>query len=227
MNDLRGAGLVSIGAERMDLVDLGRRDYKEVWDLQRRLVEARSVDEIPDTLLVVEHPHVYTLGRRGRREDVFASEVPVYAVERGGEATYHGPGQLVAYPILRLPDRLEVKKLVDRAEDVLIRTSRQFGVPADRNAIQRGVWVGDRKLGSIGFAVHRNVTYHGLAHNVNTDLSYFLQMRPCGFTGDVMTSMQRELGGPVDFRAFKAAFLSHFERVFRTTLWTRSPTIFA
>lgn len=202
----------------VDVVDLGLRDYREVWDLQHDLVELRSRDAIPDTLVVVEHPHVYTLGRRGKREDVFADDVPVYEVERGGEATYHGPGQLVAYPILKLPDRLEVKRLVDRTEEVLIRASRAFGVPADRNPVQRGVWVGERKLGSIGLAVHRNVTYHGLAHNVNTDLSYFLRMRPCGFSGDVMTSMERELGREVNFRAFKVAFLHRFAEVFETRL---------
>jgi lipoate-protein ligase B len=200
------------------VVDLGLRDYGSVWDLQKRLVAARAADRLPDLLLLVEHPPVITLGRRGRREDVFATDVPVYEVERGGEATYHGPGQLVGYPILKFRDRLEVRKLVTAIEEVLIRASRAFGVAAGRRDVQRGVWVGERKLGSIGMAVHRNVTYHGFAHNVNTDLSAFDLLRPCGFDGGIMTSMAEELGRPVDLEAVKARVVTEFGRVLRVPL---------
>lgn len=199
-------------------LDLGLRDYGEVWDLQHRLVDLRRRDAIPDTVLFLEHPHVITLGRRGKREDVLTDELPVYAVERGGEATYHGPGQLVVYPIVKLEDRLDVRKFVAALEEVLIRTSAAFGVAASRNPEQHGVWVGPRKLGSIGLAVHDNVTYHGLAHNVNTDLSYFLKLRPCGHRGDVMTSMARERGGPMDMPSVTARLAAEYEGIFGAEL---------
>ena len=203
------------------LVDLGRIEYGEAWDLQRALVARRAADEIPDTLLFLEHPHVVTLGRRGKREDVFDLSLPVFEVERGGEATYHGPGQLVGYPIMKLNDRLDVRKLVTDVEDFLIRASRAFGVPAERNEAQRGIWVHGRKLGSIGMAVHNLVTYHGFAHNVSTDLSYFERIRPCGNEGRVMTSMERELGHPLAMAAFKGRVAKDFEAVFQLELERR------
>lgn len=202
-------------------LDLGLQEYGEVWDLQHRLVELRRQDAIPDTLIFVEHPHVITLGRRGQRDDVLADDLPVFAVERGGEATYHGPGQLVAYPILKLRDRLDVRRLVTDLEEVLIRACGDFGLEASRNPEQRGVWVGRRKLSSIGLAVHENVTYHGLAHNVNTDLSYFLKLRPCGASGERMTSMAQELGHGLDMAAVKSGVAARFSDVFGLDLRER------
>jgi len=205
------------------LVDLGTMEYGEAWALQRDLVERRARDAIPDTLLLVEHPHVVTLGRRGRREDVFDPGLPVFEVERGGEATYHGPGQLVGYPILKMRDRLDVRKLVTDVEEVLIRSSRPFGVPAERSEAQRGVWVHGRKLGSIGIAIHNLVTYHGFAHNVNTDLSYFEKIRPCGNEGRIMTSMEKELGHRADMAGFRERVVREFGDVFHLEL-ERVPT---
>ena len=204
-------------------LDLGVREYGEVWELQHRLVDLRRRDAIPDTLLLVEHPHVITLGRRGRREDVLDDDLPVFAVERGGEATYHGPGQLVAYPILKLRDRLDVRRLVTDLEEVLIRACAEFSLPATRNPRERGVWVGPRKLASIGLAVHENVTYHGLAHNVNTDLSYFMKLRPCGGSGERMTSMARELGRPLDMAAVTSRVVASFSEVFDLEFHGRDP----
>jgi len=204
-------------------VDLGTVEYQEAWDLQRELVARRTADAIPDTLLLLEHPHVVTLGRRGRREDVFDPSLPVFEVERGGEATYHGPGQLVGYLILKMRDRLDVRKLVTDVEGVLIRASKAFGVAAERREVQRGVWVHGRKLGSIGMAVHNLVTYHGFAHNVNTDLSYFDRIRPCGNEGRVMTSMEKELGRPVDMETFKSEVARDFEDVFGIPLEAVAP----
>jgi lipoate-protein ligase B len=196
------------------LVDLGVVEYGEAWRLQKSLLERRAAEEIPDILLLMEHHHVVTLGRRGKREDVFDPSLPVFEIERGGEATYHGPGQLVGYPILKMKDRLDVRKLVTDLEEVLIRASCAFGIPAERNEAQRGIWVYGRKLGSIGMAVHNLVTYHGFAHNVNTDLSYFERIRPCGNEGRVMTSMEKELGHAVDMAAFKERVAGDFEEVF-------------
>jgi len=205
------------------VVDLGVLEYRESLDLQRRLVDRRAADEIPDVLLLLEHPHVVTLGRRGTMADVLDPTLPLVSVERGGEATYHGPGQLVGYPIVKLADRLDVKRYVRDLEDVLLRASRAFGVAADRDPRQSGVWVNGRKLGSIGVAVHRNVTFHGFAHNVNTDLSYFAKIRPCGFDGSIMTSMERELGAPVPMTSFKESVKAAFRTVFGRDLLAWDP----
>ena len=207
------------------LVDLNVLDYRQALELQHTLVERRLAGEIPDTLLLLEHPHVVTPGRRGTMADVLDPAMPVVEVERGGEATYHGPGQLVGYPIVQLVDRLDVRKYVRDLEDVLIGASREFGIATERDSRQSGVWVGGRKLGSIGVAVHRNVTYHGFAHNVTTDLSYFAKIRPCGFDGSIMTSMQRELGRAVPMNAFKAATIRQFESVFRVQLAPTNPRV--
>lgn len=201
----------------MRVVDLGLVDYEDAWALQHRLVEQRLADEIPDTLVLLEHPHVVTLGRRGRPEDVLDPSLHVVQVERGGEATYHGPGQLVGYPIVKLRERLDVKGYVRSLEEVLIRAAGDFSVTAGRDRRQSGVWVRGRKLGSIGIAVRRDVTYHGFAHNVNTDLSYFERIRPCGFEGSIMTSMARERGEPVSMVAFRDAVVRRVEEVFHTT----------
>ena len=200
------------------LLDLGRRPYKEVWDLQRALVARRADDKIRDGLILVEHDHVATLGRRGTREDVLDPALETYAVERGGEATYHGPGQLVGYPILRLPDRIEVKRLVTELEEVLLRTCADFGIDATREGPERGVWVRGKKIASIGLAVQRNVSFHGFAHNVTTDLSYFRKIRPCGHDGAIMTSMEASLGRAVDMEDVKASVIVHFQGIFGVTL---------
>ena len=196
----------------MLIEDLRLAEYGKVWDLQHRLVEARLHDRIHDTLVLVEHPHVFTLGRRGKREDVFDASIPVFEIERGGEATYHGPGQLVGYPIVKLGEKLEVKHFVTAIQELLIDVARDFGVTASPGP-QTGVWVGGRKLASIGVAVNRNVTYHGFALNVNTDLSYFLKCRPCGSGGEVMTSLRAELGKPVEMSAVKTAVAQRVDRL--------------
>jgi len=200
------------------LLDLARRAYGEVWELQKALVDRRAQDRIPDGLILVEHEPVATLGRRGKREDVLDPGLEVIEVERGGEATYHGPGQLVGYPILKLPDRLEVKRLVTDLEELLLRTCADFGIEATREGPERGVWVGGKKIASIGLAVHRNVTFHGFAHNVTTDLQEFLKIRPCGHAGGIMTSMEKCLGHSIDLEDVKASVIAHFQAVFGLTL---------
>lgn len=199
------------------LLDLGRQLYREVWELQKALVDRRAEDKIANGLILVEHEPVATLGRRGKREDVLDPDLDVVVVERGGEATYHGPGQLVGYPILRLPDRLEVKRLVTDLEDMLIGTCLDFGIGASREGSERGVWVGTKKIASIGLAVRRNVTFHGFAHNVTTDLGAFLKIRPCGHDGGIMTSMEKCLGHPVDLEDVKASVIMHFQKIFGVT----------
>src|SRR5437879_12291163 len=199
------------------LLDLGRKPVREGWELREALVDRRAEDKIPDGLILVEHDPVATLGRRGSREDVLDPGLEILEVERGGEATYHGPGQLVGYPILRLPDRLEVKRLVTDLEEVLLRTCADFGIDATREGHERGVWAGGKKIASIGLAVRRSGAFHGFALHVTTDLRDVLKIRPCGRYGGIMTSMEKSLGHPVDLEDVKASVIAHFQAVFGVT----------
>jgi lipoyl(octanoyl) transferase len=182
------------------VVDLGTRPYREVWARQLELVDERQRGDCLDTLLVVEHPHVFTLGRRrdAVANVVAPGDVEVVEIERGGDVTYHGPGQLVAYPIVALDgDERDLHAYLRRLEEAMIRTCARLGVVADREPGKTGVWVGAnaarRKLGSIGIACRRWVTFHGLALNVTTDLAYFHRINPCGFDAAVMTSLAVEV----------------------------------
>jgi lipoate-protein ligase B len=189
----------------LDLLDLGTAaDYKDVWDLQRKLVEMRTLDQIPDTLLVLEHNHVITLGRKTSPENFKQQNIPVFEVERGGDATYHGPGQLVGYPIVKLVDH-DVRKHVMSIEYAIIETVSQFGIGSASIVEGRpGVWVGEKKLASIGIAVTNWVAFHGFALNISTDLSLFELIRPCGFDPKRMTSMERILGRKLNVSEVKA-----------------------
>lgn len=185
------------------LLDLGTREYGEVWELQRELVGKRQRDEIPDTLVLVEHPHVITLGRGSHKENLLATgDVPIFEIERGGDVTYHGPGQLVGYPILLLrePER-DLHLYLRNLEEALLRTVGAFGIPGERKDGWTGVWTGGgtRKLASIGVAVKRWVTLHGFALNVSTDLARFTAINPCGLEATTMASMESVLGGAVSF----------------------------
>ena len=185
--------------DELTCIDLGLQEYVKVWRLQHELVEKRIRGEISDVLILVEHPHVFTLGRRGDENNILDRSIPVYRIERGGDATYHGPGQLVAYPIINLNSRgLGVKEFVSLLEDVCIAVLGRLGVAAKRLEGKPGVWVGEKKIVSIGLAVRHWVTYHGLAFNVNTDLSYFFKIRPCGMDSAVMTSLQQVTGQTYD-----------------------------
>ncbi len=208
-------------------VDLGLIPYPEAWDLQLRLVAARSQGRLPaDVLLLIEHPPVFTLGRRGGRENLRVSEawlarsgINIVQVERGGNITYHGPGQLVVYPILHLPSLgLGVVDLVERLEEAMIRTCADWGVSSGRNELNRGAWVGMKKVGSIGIAVRRGVSFHGLALNVNLDLKPFGWIQPCGLEGVGVTSIQAEAGKPVGLADVKRVMRAHIEAVFQTEL---------
>jgi len=201
------------------VVDLGIRSYREVWEQQLALVEERKldVDGGVDTLLLVEHPHVITLGRaqKALANVLAAGEVEVVSVERGGDVTYHGPGQIVAYPIVLLREgERDLHRFLRNMEQAVLETCAAFGVTADREPGKTGVWTGGaegsdelgparRKLCSMGIACRRWVTFHGLALNVATDLSYFRRINPCGFSSDVMTSLERELGRDVSVEAVR------------------------
>jgi len=192
--------------------------------MQRALVEDRQAGRIGDLLVFVEHPHVLTLGVRGdggrshilAAPDLLAARgVDVHETGRGGDITYHGPGQIVGYPILDLkPDRCDVHRYVRDLEDVLIRTAADYGVDAHRIDGLTGVWVGDQKLAAIGVRIARWVTSHGFAFNVSTDLDYFELIVPCGIADRGVTSLHRVLGRAVDNREVEDRIAVNFGRVF-------------
>jgi lipoate-protein ligase B len=200
------------------LVDLGTREFGEVWAHQRELLTARQKGEIPDTLLLVEHPHVITAGRSAHKENLLATDgVPIFEIERGGDVTYHGPGQLVGYPIFLLrEDERDLHVYLRNLEESIIRACARFGLPGERKEGWTGVWTagGARKLASIGVAVKRWVTMHGFALNVSTDLARFGAINPCGLDAAVMGSMSGELARPIALAEVKDAVRDTFAEVF-------------
>ncbi len=196
--------------------------WADAFARQRREVERLQRGEGDDAWLFVEHPHVITAGRnadgsalRVDPEWLRARGAEVEHADRGGDVTYHGPGQIVGYPLLRLEEgRRDIRRYVRDLEQVLIDTLDEFGVAARRHPEHRGVWAGERKIASLGIRISRWVTSHGFALNVHTDLSWFGVMDPCGIAGCEMTSMARELGGEVDGVAVKRAILRHAARAF-------------
>ena len=201
------------------LLDLGVADYLNVWRLQRRLVRARSEGLISDALILVEHPPVFTMGRKANEENILSRTLPVYYIERGGDVTYHGPGQIVGYPIIKLDEgRLDLRRYLRSLEEVLIGALRDWDLGGERSSRQTGVWLNGKKIASIGIAVQRWVCFHGFALNVNTSLRYFDLIRPCGLEGQVMTSMKDALGHEVDLRGVKDSVLRHFQEVFEVEL---------
>jgi lipoate-protein ligase B len=194
------------------LLDFGRMEYGEALELQRELAQKRAKGEIPDALVLVEHEHVITLGRKTTPVNFKPQDIPVFQVERGGDATYHGPGQLVGYPIILLTDH-DVRRHVRNMEEAIIRTAEAYGVRGERVEGHPGIWVNGRKLASIGVAVTDWVTYHGFALNVNTDLTYFELIRPCGLDPSTMTSMQKLVGKALPFEEVKGRFVREYSSV--------------
>jgi len=202
------------------VVDLGSESYRETWARQLALVEQRQIGQAPDTLLLVEHPHVFTLGRRREaRTNVLApGDVEVIEIERGGDVTYHGPGQIVAYPIVLLEDgERDLHAFLRHLEDAVIATCARFGLATGREPGKTGVWLGPaKKICSLGIACRKWVTFHGLALNVTTDLAYFGRINPCGFQSEVMTSLAAELGS-ADLAATKAVLAEELGRALGRT----------
>ena len=198
--------------------DLGPLDYAAAFELQQQLAERRKRGEIPDQLLLLEHPHVITLGRSARREHILnvPPEVEVHETNRGGDVTYHGPGQLVGYPIVDLAamNKRDVVWYVRSIEEALIAARADFGITGERIPCLTGVWVGGEKIAALGVHLSRWVTCHGFALNVNTDLAYFACIVPCGIRDHGVTSMQKVLGHPVEMEAVKRSVIRSFERIF-------------
>jgi len=192
-------------------------DFAAALRLQEHLIVLKQRKFAADILLLVEHPHVFTLGRGGKESNVLAArEIPVHRTSRGGDVTYHGPGQLVVYPIVDLRSKLrkDVHRYVSNLELSAIRTLQDFSLVGVRRPPFTGIWIGDRKIAAIGVAVRRAITYHGLALNVNTDLSYFRRIVPCGLTWADVTSMKREIGVEQSLGDVRDRFLHHFAEIF-------------
>jgi lipoate-protein ligase B len=206
------------------LIDLGRMEYGKALTLQRDLASKRAKGEIPDTLVLVEHDHVITLGRKTTPVNFRPQDIPVFQVERGGDATYHGPGQLVGYPIVSLRDH-DVRRHVRNIEEALTRTVSGYGIAAERVEGHPGIWVGGKKVASIGVAVTEWVTFHGFALNANTDLSYFELIRPCGLDPSTMTSMKETSGKEIPFDQLKAQFAREWSSVTGTALTHQHLTV--
>ena len=202
--------------------DLGTIGYDAAFRLQKQTVERLQNGLGGETLYLLEHNHVITRGRNASEDSLLASPellasrgVQLVETDRGGDITYHGPGQLVGYPILRLEEgRRDIRRYVMDLEEALVRTLAAFGIEGHRDPVHRGVWVKGRKMASVGIRISRWVTSHGFALNVNTDLAYFGLMHPCGITGCRMTTMSLELGGAVDMEAVKSTFVSEFGRIY-------------
>ena len=206
------------GIRILNVANLGLVEYQAALALQYAMLVARQNDAIPDTLLLLEHPHVFTLGRGADERFIRATrpgEVPIYRVSRGGEVTYHGPGQLVGYPILKLEGRdRDVHRYLRKLEEAMIRALADCSIVATRREGLTGIWVGPRKIGSIGVGIKRWTTCHGFALNVSPDLSYFRDIVPCGIDGCEMTSIELLADGEVSVEEFAVTATSRFIDVF-------------
>lgn len=212
---------------------LGRLDYPEAWASQQELFLARLDGVVGDSVMLLEHPHTYTLGRRAEPEDLVFDEferaargVSTYKVDRGGRATYHGPGQLVGYPIMSLGERYDVLAYLRNLEEALLRTASDLGVPAHRDPEHTGVWVGPNKLGAIGVKITRGITMHGFAFNVTTDLSMFDGIVPCGLRDRWVTSVEAEVGRKLSLKEVASIAANHVADVFGASLvWTHARSL--
>ena len=202
----------------LDVVCLGRRKYDEVWEKQKELVDQRRFEAVPDTLILVEHDPVYTLGKNSNEDHLLQSRdkhVPVYQIERGGDVTFHGPGQLVGYPILDLHHhRLSVSWYIRTLEEILIQTLGQFGIESQRREGLTGVWVREEKIAALGVRLSRWISMHGFALNVNTDLKFFDGIIPCGIFEYDVTSMSQILGKEVSLVEVEETLITVFRLLF-------------
>lgn len=208
------------------LIKAGRLDYQTAWDLQGELYEQRLAGEIQDTLLLTEHPHTYTIGKSGGEGNLVADEaslnergITVYRIDRGGDITYHGPGQIVGYPILDLRNHyLDVHRFLRDLEEVIMRTLAAYKIKAGRVEDLTGVWVDGAKIAAIGVKVTRWITMHGFAFNVRTDLNYFGNIIPCGITDRPVTSMEKLLDRSLDCAEVRDVVCEKFGEVFGIVL---------
>lgn len=204
-------------------LDLGLADYKEVWDLQKKIHLYKQQNKFNDIIITVEHPPVYTLGKTGDRNHILIGDgemkkagISYYEIDRGGDITYHGPGQLVAYPIFELNNHYkDTHRFLRDLEEVVIKTLADYGISAGREEEYTGVWVDEEKICAIGIKVSRWITMHGLAFNVNNDLSYFDKIIPCGIFHKGVTSLSRIKNEKIDIKNLTADLVENFKSVFK------------
>ena len=210
---------------KLTYCDLGFINYKEAWDLQKEMFSKRVSEEIEDHLLLLEHPNTYTLGKTADRLNLKGSEdylkknqISVYDIDRGGDITYHGPGQVVGYPIIDLNNWYkDTHKYLRALEEVIIKTSAEFNLFCERNPKYTGVWINDKKIAAFGIKVSRWITMHGFAFNVNTDLNLFNGIIPCGIQDKSVTSLREELVREIDVQEVKDKLLNNFKEIFGYT----------
>ncbi|MFM6983484.1 MAG: lipoyl(octanoyl) transferase LipB [Chitinophagaceae bacterium] len=221
---------------KVELHDLGLIEYGNAWQMQKELFHLAIQEKIDGKhpkhhLLICEHPHVYTLGKSANQSNLLLSQaelkqkaIDVFDIERGGDITYHGPGQIVVYPIFDLePMHLGVKKFVYNIEECIIRTLREYGIESERIDDRIGIWIGkgsnnERKIAAIGIKCSRHITMHGLALNVNTDLGLFNNIIPCGIQDKAVCSMETELNRKIDMAELKQVLLQQFSSIFEIKL---------
>ncbi|GAB6281940.1 MAG: lipoyl(octanoyl) transferase LipB [Ignavibacterium sp.] len=207
---------------KLNYIALDLIDYQQAWDLQKITLEKRKNNEIDDVLYLLEHPNTFTLGKIADKKNLIGSEeflkenkIQVYEIDRGGDITYHGPGQIVGYPIIDLKGwEKDTHKYLRALEEVLILTCNEYGIKAGRNPEYTGVWIEDRKIAAIGIKISHWITMHGFAFNVNTDLNLFNGIIPCGIVDKEVTSLQKELKKEIDIDEVKEKIIGNFKKVF-------------
>ncbi|NUN08724.1 MAG: lipoyl(octanoyl) transferase LipB [Ignavibacteriaceae bacterium] len=213
--------------------DCGLLPYAEAWELQKQLFLARKQGLIPDVVLLLEHPHTYTLGKVASKDNLLSSEdelraegINIFEIDRGGDITYHGPGQVVGYPIIDLNLwQKDSHKYLRALEELIISTASEYGLECGRNPKYTGVWIQDRKIAAIGIKISSWITMHGFAFNVNTELKKFNGIIPCGITDKSVTSLEAELCKPIEINEVKSKLLRHFINIFgHTGVVKTSPT---
>jgi lipoyl(octanoyl) transferase len=208
---------------RLNYCNLDFIDYKEAWDLQKDVLNLRSDEKINDVLFLLEHPHTYTLGKVADKNNLISSKeylennkISVYEIDRGGDITYHGPGQIVGYPIIDLKSwEMDTHKYLRALEEVIIQTCAEYGVQGTRNPKYTGVWIGDRKIAAIGIKVSRWITMHGFAFNINTDLDLFNGIIPCGISDKEVTSLSKEINKDISISEVKEKLVNNFKNAFK------------
>ena len=199
----------------LNIIDLGLTEYQRALQIQKTLVKERLDNSTPDTLLLVEHPHVVTLGKQTSPNDVLDNSIPIVKVDRGGSATYHGPGQLVGYIIMDLKSKgISVPVLISKIHEIIILTLDELDIKAKREKNDTGVWIGQKKIASIGLSVRNWITYHGFSLNVNTDLERFNAIRPCGYDSQVMTSVNSIKRKEYSKEVIQTKVIRNFSNVF-------------
>ncbi len=206
----------------LNIINLGIEPYKKIWDFQHQLHQLRVDRKITDVFILLEHSHVYTLGKIAKNEHLLVSpqkltdeKIDLFEIDRGGDITYHGPGQIVGYPIIKLDDLYQdIHRYLRELEEVIIQTLISYGVRGERHPKFTGVWVGNEKIAAIGIKVSRWVTMHGFAFNINTDLNYFGKIIPCGISDKGVTSLEKILGQKQSIEEVKKNLMDNFMKIF-------------